>query len=269
MTAQRIWIACLVALAAAPSICMAQNPFVGTWKLDPAKSRLTGAVIVFGPAAEQSIQLTAGGQIYSFRADGNLYRMASGDLASWKQIGADSWSTAYETPGGKLFSSETWTLSADGNLLTAATAAVGPRGDRVPDETVYYARTAGAANSTGSPTRSILGTWKSRKVELGAARELVIEANGLGGMILKFPFRQMTCFVGMEGKDAVPEGPAVPPGMTVALQRSGPSSFHWTEKSNGSPIYTSVFTRAADGRSLTEVGGARGDPPLKVVWELQ
>jgi hypothetical protein len=286
MTAQRIRIAFLAVLALAPGVCMAQNPFVGTWKLDAAKSRLAGAIISFGRAAEQSVQLAAGGQKYSFRADGNLYRMASGDLASWKRIDANRWSTAYETPSGALFSSETWTLSPDGNRLTAARSRVGAQGATIPDETIYFVRTAGpTGTSAGSPTGSVpgslpvsvpesllgslLGSWKSEKVAIGASRELVIQANGLGGMVLKFPYRQMTCFVDVEGKDVAPEGPVVPPGMTVALLRSGPSSFKWVEKMNGSTVSASVFALAADGQTLTEVGAAPGDPPRTAVWEKQ
>ena len=66
-----VWLFLSLAVA---GTAVAQNPFVGTWKLNQEKSQLAGDTIKFGPAASDAIELTAGGITYSFRMDGNPLR---------------------------------------------------------------------------------------------------------------------------------------------------------------------------------------------------
>ena len=53
-----LWV--FVSLAAA-STAVAQNPFVGTWKLNQEKSQMAGDTMKFGPAAGDAIELSGGG----------------------------------------------------------------------------------------------------------------------------------------------------------------------------------------------------------------
>ena len=69
-----VWL--FLSLAAAGTAA-AQNPFVGTWKLNQEKSQLAGDTMKFGPAAGDAIELTAGGITYSFRMDGKPYALPS------------------------------------------------------------------------------------------------------------------------------------------------------------------------------------------------
>ena len=63
---------------AATGTAVAQNPFVGTWKLNQEKSQLAGDTMKFGPAEGDAIELTAGGITYSFRVDGKNYALPIG-----------------------------------------------------------------------------------------------------------------------------------------------------------------------------------------------
>ena len=76
-----LWV--FVSLAAA-STAVAQNPFVGTWKLNQEKSQMAGDTMKFGPAAGDAIELSAGGTTYSFRVDGKPYALPSGHVAIWR-----------------------------------------------------------------------------------------------------------------------------------------------------------------------------------------
>jgi hypothetical protein len=258
---------------------VAQSPFAGTWKLNQEKSQLAGDVMKFGPAAEDSIELTAGGMTYSFRTDGNNYAMPTGNLAIWRQTGPDSWSTEYRTRNGKLLSSDSWKLSADGKGLTVVSSGVKANGDLYTDQTDYV-RTAGpegTGSATGSTTEapteaspgSLIGSWKSTTVKLGSPSEFVIQEAGLDALMLKIPAMKASCQATLDGKETAVEGPDVPTGLRISLTRTGPYSFQLVQKLNGKTISTSVYTVAGDGKTMTEVGGAPEDPPATLTWEKQ
>ena len=80
----------------------AQNPFVGTWKVNQEKSQLAGDTMKFGPAEGNAMELIAGGVRYSFRADGGNYATPAGNIAIWRQLSPDSWTTEYRKIDGKL-----------------------------------------------------------------------------------------------------------------------------------------------------------------------
>jgi hypothetical protein len=116
-----VWL--FLSLAAAGTAA-AQNPFVGTWKINQEKSQLAGDTMKFGPAAGDAIELTAGGITYSFRVDGKPYALPSGNAAIWRENSPDTWTTEYRKTDGKLMSSDNWKLSSDQNNLTVTTSGV-------------------------------------------------------------------------------------------------------------------------------------------------
>jgi hypothetical protein len=50
---------------------VAENPFAGTWKFDASKSKITGHAVTFIAESAGRIQVTEGGQSYSFKPDGS------------------------------------------------------------------------------------------------------------------------------------------------------------------------------------------------------
>lgn len=245
---------------AAASTAVAQSPFAGTWKLNQEKSQLAGDTLKFGPAEGQAMVLTAGGVTYSFRVDGKNYALPSGDLAIWRQTSADGWTTEYRKADGKLLSSDDWKLSPDGKNLSVTTSGVKANGDLYTDKTEYV-RTEG--------TSGLLGSWKSTEVKLSSPNELIMQESGLDQMILKIPALNASAEVNFDGKEVAFQGPDIPPGFRVGLTRTGPYSFRLVEKLNGTVISSSVYTVSDDGKTMTAVGGAPGDPPSTGVWEKQ
>lgn len=245
---------------AAGGTAAAQNPFVGTWKLNQEKSQLAGDTMKFGPAAGDAVELTAGGMTYSFRLDGKPYAVPSGNIAIWRETGPDAWTTEYRKTDGKLMSSDNWKLSSDGKKLSVTTSGVKANGDLYTD-TVEYERTAG--------TDGLIGSWKSTSVKLSSPNELTIQESGLDGLILKIAALKATAVTTFDGKEVAIEGPDVPTGLRLALTRTGPYKFRIVEKLNGSVVDSSEYTVADDGQTMTAVGGTPGDPPSTTVWEKQ
>ena len=76
---------CLFALlGAAATLVAADNPFAGTWKLNQAKSHMTGDTMKFADAGSGSIRMTAGGLSYTFKIDGKAYPTPYGYTVAWK-----------------------------------------------------------------------------------------------------------------------------------------------------------------------------------------
>jgi hypothetical protein len=249
------WLSILLAATAA-----AQNPFSGTWKLNQEKSQLAGDTLKFRPADQQSIELTAEGLTYSFRMDGKTYAVPSGNIAVWREISPTSWSTENRTAEGKLLSNDELKLSADGKTLSVTTTGAKADGDLYTD-TAQYARTAGTAG--------LIGEWKSTSVSLSSPDEFSIETLGFDGLVLKVPAMQLSCQARFDGKEVPVEGPDLPAGLRLIFERTGPYTFRLTQKLNGTPVRSSIYTVSEDRETMTEVGGATGDPPSTMVWEKQ
>jgi hypothetical protein len=252
-----VWFFLLLLTAASAA---AQNPFAGTWKLDQEKSQLAGDTMKFGPAEGNAIELTAGGVRYSFRLDGGNYAMPSGELAIWRQTSPDGWTTEYRKTDGKLMRSDSWKLSSDGKTLTVTTSGVKANGDLYTD-TADYERTAG--------TSGLIGSWKSTTVKLSSPNELIIQEISLDKLLLKIPAIKASCEINFDGKETAVDGPDIPTGLRLSLQRTGPYSFKLVQKLNGSTVSSSVYTVSNDGKTMTEVGGTPGDPPSTLIWEKQ
>jgi hypothetical protein len=238
----------------------AQTPFVGTWKLNQDKSQLAGDTMKFGPAQGDSIELKAGGITYSFRVDGKNYAMPSGNIAIWRQTSPSTWTTEYRKTDGSLLSRDSWQLSSDGQKLSVTTSGVKADGDLYTD-TAEYARTAGS--------NGLMGAWKSTEVKLSSPSEFNIGEVGLDKLVLKVPAMKVTCEVTTDGKEVAVEGPDIPSGLRLSLTRTGPYTFKLVQKLNGNVISRSVYTVSEDRETMTEVGGAPGDPPATMVWEKQ
>ena len=245
---------------AATSAAVAQNPFIGTWKINQEKSQLAGDTMKFGPAAGDAIELHAGGITYSFRMDGKPYALPSGDVAIWRETSPDSWTTEYRKIDGKLLSGDNWKLSADGKSLTVTTSGVKANGDLYTN-TQVYARTAGSDG--------LMGAWKSTSVKLSSPNELTIQESGLDSLILKIAAMKATAVTNLDGKEVPVEGPDIPTGLRLSLTRTGPYKLRIVQKLNGSVVDSAEYTVSADGQTMTEVGGAPGDSPATVVWEKQ
>jgi hypothetical protein len=252
-----VWL--FLSLAAARTAA-AQNPFVGTWKLNQEKSQLAGDTMKFGPAVGNAIELVAGGITYSFRADGNPYALPSGNVAIWRQNSPDAWTTEYRKTDGKLMSTDNWKISSDGKNLTVTTSGVKANGDLYTD-TAEYVRTAG--------TDGLIGSWKSTSVKLSSPNELTIQESGLDGLVLKIAAMKASAVTTFDGKEVAVDGPDIPTGLRLALTRTGPYKFRLVQKLNGKLVDSAEYTVSTDGQTMTAVGGAPGDPASTTIWEKQ
>lgn len=256
MKSQTLRLCLIAALSCATTLAMAENPFAGTWKVDYSKSHVTGQTISFTSEAGDKVRFTDQGGSYTFKPDGSNGTNDVGQPVQWKQIDDRNWKQF--TKEGSIVVTDTWTLSTDANTLTVATSGTRPSGQQI-DITETFARTA--------PGKGFFGKWKSAKYENNSPTTAQIDANGDNGIVWHIPEIKASVDLTFDGKEAAPTGPTVPEGLTLSATKVGARSFELTEKVKGKVIFHGRYTVSADGKTMTEVGGAPGGTPVRVVFQ--
>lgn len=139
---------CLLAAA----VCFAQNPFIGTWKLNDAKSK-------FGPGATKnttvtyevsgnSIKVTVDGvdsagkavhNVWTGKFDGKGYPLtggSKGSTRSYRKIGSRTLAFT-ERKGGKITTAGRIVTSADGKSRTVTSTTTEASGKKIHSIAVY------------------------------------------------------------------------------------------------------------------------------------
>lgn len=249
MTWRVRWAVLLVGvLAATGSLWAADLPWVGQWKINVAKSDFGQSTITYGAAGPDEMQWTADGQTMKFKMDGKEYTNPFGGTAIWKKIDASTWETVNKTKD-QVVSTETSRLSADGKTMTVGVRGTRPNGKAFENEYVL-------TRVSGGP--GLLGTWKTAKVSLGAPSVVELTPFENDGLTLRIVDTGTTWSAKFDGKDNPVKGSTVPEGYTVALRRTGPRSFDYTQKLNGKLISSGSNTVSADGKTFTGIDTASG-----------
>ena len=251
---------CLLVTIGAASVAVAQNPFVGTWKLNPEKSHLTGSTMKFSSTGNGMIRETVAEGSYTFKPDGKSYPALMGETESWQALSGHSWKVAIHGNGGYTYT-ETLNISDDGQKLTSSTEGTNPDGSGFHDTTVFTRMGAG---------KGLMGTWKSTAVKRSSERTEEFAANGDNGLTWKLPEIKAVLNAKFDGKDYAPDGPTVPKGLTLSMTKSGPNSFRFIEKMSGKTIYDGKYTVSDGGKVLTETGKPVGQSQMQTsVYDKQ
>jgi hypothetical protein len=221
-------------------------PYVGTWKLNPAKSNFGETTITYEPLAGGQMKVTADGQSYTFQTDGKDYATPWGTTAGWKARDASTWDVAYKA-NAKLVGTATLKLAADGKTLTVDGKSIRAGGETSNDVTVYE-------RLSGGP--GLAGKWKTKNLKIGSPGTVSIRPSGPDGLLLTFVEEQGTCAAKFDGKDYPASGPIWPAGWMCAIARNGTTAFDLTWKRDGKALFKSTLTASTDGKTLTDVGGA-------------
>jgi hypothetical protein len=250
----------LVVTVAATAALAAQQPFVGKWKMNPAKSDFGETTVTYEQLPSGEMQATAVGQMYKFRIDGKDYPALFGSDAAWTALGPTSWQTVWKLKG-KVLSTDTLTLSADGKMLTVHTKGTKPNGEPI-DDTVVSERVSGGPG--------LAGKWKTRNVKSSAPSVVEFAASGADGLTFRIVDMKLSCEAKLDAKDHPCTGPTLAPGWTVAIQKQGERTLVMTIKNSGKVLFNSSYTVSADGKTLTETGTATGtSEKTTVVYDRQ
>jgi hypothetical protein len=187
----------LVACVIPGALRAASDPFVGKWKVNPAKSTLIDEMTV-ELAGDNRYKLTfEPGLVDTIVADGSDQPALGGTTFSITVKGPGHWMVVRKKDGTKLLSAE-WTLSADGKRLIDAFTQYLPSGTTLfstplPDDSTLflpyvYERTAG--------TSGFVGTWDSDSAKVKKGIELDIQPDQGDGLSFKRSDEDTTAYLG-------------------------------------------------------------------------
>lgn len=194
-TFQLLLVACLVTGA----LWGANDPFVGKWKVNPSKSKLTDEMKVEVAGPNRYAITFAPGAVDTIVADGTDQPGLQGTALSITVEGPNTWKVTRKREGRTLITAN-WTLSGDGKTLTDSFTGYPPDGSTLKLHYVYE-RTAG---SSGFP-----GTWDSVSEEVKSVIELQIQPYEGDGLSFNSPAAGMTKSIKFEGKDYPDLGPNI------------------------------------------------------------
>lgn len=228
----------LVALLA-PAMLLAQQPsFDGTWKLNLAKSHLSGSTYTFTRKPSGVWHYSGGGFDVDFDLTGKEYTMPSGASITGKENGPRSWELSFGM-GGKPISRSQVTLK--GNSLMWVSDVTSPDG-----KTVH--QTATDTRVSGGP--GFAGKWKSGTPK-GEATTLKITMQGTD-VTMETPEYQSEVKGSFDGKEYPVMQAGQPSKVTNTFAKSGRNALKVGTKLNGKPLSVDVYRLSADGKTLTD-----------------
>lgn len=239
----RIATGCLLIAVGTCTLASAQNPFVGTWKLNQAKSHLTGDTVTYSTVADGTMKETTAVGSYTFKTDGHPYTTPFDSTVTWKQTGPSTWTTK-DRQKDTLLSTDIISVSADGKTMTIISTGTNPDGKDFHD-TEVFTRTAG--------TSGLMGTWKSEKMKSSTSAVMEFAANGANGIVWILPDIKAKLDLTFDGQDVAPVGPTVPEGLTISATKNSARSFSFVEKMKGKALVKGTLSVSPDGKTLTNV----------------
>ena len=247
-------------LASVAAVATADPPYVGKWKMNPAKSDFGQTTTTYEQLPSGEMQSTQAGESYKFKLDGKDSPATFGSTAAWKSLTANSWETTWKL-NGKVLTTDTLTLSPDGKTLTVNSKGKKPNGEML-DDTVVAERVSGGPG--------LAGKWKTKNMKSTAPSVLELASSGPDGLVFKIVDMELMCSGKFDDKDHPCTGPTLAPGWTASFVNAGPRALNMTVKNNGKVLFKLSYSVSADGKTLTENGTATGaNEKTTVVYDRQ
>ena len=249
----------LSALCLATSMALAaENPFIGVWKLDPAKSRMPDEMKVESEGAN-TYSFDFGGGTETIVVDGtDQPGRYGGTTLSVKAEGTDTW-IVERKKGSRLLIKGTWKLSSDGSTLTDYFHEFESDGSTLSMDYVYQ-RTGGGSGFAGD--------WQSIKETMNSPYLMEVKEFQGDGLSFVNRFEQTTRNVKFDGKDYPTEGPNVGRGSSSSIRRVDEGTLVITDKHDGKVTDTEEIGLSTDLKMLTITVHIVGrDRPSVLVFE--
>ena len=231
----------LVVFLLAGTLRAADNPFAGTWKLNPAKSKLTDQMKVEAVGPDKYTFIFSGDNSETIVADGTDQPGLFGSTFAVTILSPHQWKVVRKT-GGHVTISAIWDLSSDGNTLTDNFT--GYRADGSTSNLLYrYSRTAG--------TSGFAGTWESTEEQVNSVYEMQVQTYEDNGLSFINPAQKITKSMKFDGKDYAAQGPNLPAGYATSGRSLGDHAVELTDKIDGKVLDTQQVEVSPDSKILT------------------
>jgi hypothetical protein len=238
----------------------AANPtFVGDWKLDPSKSKLTDVMKVESVGTNQ-YAFNFGSGPETIVVDGTDQPGSFASTLSVAAAGPDTWKVMRKR-NGHMIVSATWNLSEDGGTLTDHFTGFNPNGSTYTLDYVYKRKAGGSGFE---------GEWVSTSETVNSVVLMRVRPYEGDGLSFIDPSAQVTRNVKFDGKDYPNLGPNVTPGSTSSLRGVNERTLEMTYKINGKLLYTQEIELSSDSNTLTMTRHIVGERETNIrVFERQ
>jgi hypothetical protein len=231
----------LVVFLFATTLWAATDPFAGTWKLNPAKSKLTDQMKVEAAGPNKYTFIFSGDNSETITADGTDQPGIFGTTFAVTVLSPNQWKVVRKT-GGRMTISAIWDLSPDGNTLTDNFT--GYRADGSTSNLLYkYSRAEGGSG--------FAGTWESTSEQVNSSYEMQVQTFDDSGLSFINPAQKTTKSINFDGKDYAAKGPNLPAGYATSGRRLGDRAVELTDKINSKVLDTQQVEVSEDGKTLT------------------
>ncbi len=254
-------VAALIVLSAV-TVFAADNPWVGTWKLNIEKSNFTGDTFTYSKSENGLYHFSDGSTSnFDFGIDGKEYPAMYGNVVTWTAAGDNAWDSVWKL-NGTVLENVHRALSADGNTLTITESGTKPDGSTFNNVTVYERVTG---------TAGLLGKWKSTKVNISSPDTVIVSSPAEGSIRWEIPEYKQSLEGKTDGSDLPVTGPTVPEGLTVSIKILSATELTYTVKISGKPVSIAGQTLSADRKTIQEVVWSPGKESEKstAVYEKQ
>ncbi|HEX4284754.1 MAG TPA: hypothetical protein VHZ28_06645 [Terracidiphilus sp.] len=251
---------CIACILTATVAAAAENPFAGTWKMNPSRSKLTDQMKVMAAGPNTYTLNFSGDNTETIVADGTDQPGLFGSTFAITVLDAHHWKGVRKS-SGHITISAIWDLSDDGNTLTDHFT--GYRADGTTSNLLYkYTRIAG---TTGFP-----GTWESTTEEINSDYQMQLQTYEGDGLAFINPAQKMTKNIKFDGKDYAAQGPNLPAGYATSGKRLSERAVELTDKINDKVLDTQQVEVSPDSKTLTITTHIPGhDKPNIQVFERQ
>jgi hypothetical protein len=246
---------------ATSALWAASNPFVGDWKLDPTRSKLTDVMKVqrlnsnkytfdFGVDRPETIVI-----------DGSDQAGVSGTTLSVSVERPDAWKVVRKKDGRVLLTAN-WKLSKDSNMITDNFSQISPNGAISTVDYVYQRKGGGSG---------FAGTWVSTSAVVNFVYVLQIRPYEQDGLSIINSSSQLTKNMKQDGKDYPNMGANADIVAASSLRRLDEHTLELTDKKGDGKVYDSQQIKlSSDLKALTiSIYAAGRDEPNVFVFERQ
>ena len=246
---QLLLVGCLISSA----LWAADNPFIGKWKVNPARSKLYDEMKVELAGANRYAMTFDPGQVEPIVADGSDQPALSGSTLSVTVKGPHSWQIVRKMKGRMLIHAD-WTLSDDGKTLNDAFT------QYLPDGMVLFSQSLPNGSALVLPyvyersagNSGFVGTWVSDSAKVKAGMELEVLPYEGDGLSFKRSDEEIAKSVKLDGNDHPNlETNAADKGPAYSSRRVNARSLEITEKLKGEITGTRQIELSPDLKNLT------------------
>lgn len=197
------------------------DPFLGKWKVNPAKSVLMDEMKVTSLGGNKYSFDFGGGSPETIIADGTDQPGNSGTTMSTTIVSPNEWRGVRKKDGNVKIRA-IWTLSKDGNTLHDDFTFFGDDGKASHLVYVYERRGTGGSGFAGD--------WVSTSGKVDSEIGLEIQPYGSDGLSFSSPGLGFALKVKLDGNDSRSTGPDAAPGSTFSGRRVNQHSVELTNK---------------------------------------